>query len=183
VIIHIPNPLKMFSSRAGAATAAPVTAAVGSVAVLQPHEVVFVNSSKTAKAEEKTMKFVGFLEAIGKLFMKGLSFAVTYAVPVEKLVALLFPAAAPAALGVANATALIQNAVIAVEQKYAASGVQSGTGAQKAAEVLLLTEQAVIALLKQDGIEADTTYVQSLVNAIVGILKVQQMPAAATAAA
>lgn len=168
----------MFSSKAGAAAAAPVTAAAaGHAIVLQPHEIVFVDPSKAAKAEEKKMKFIGFLEAIGKLFMKGLGFAVTYAVPVEKLVALLFPAAAPAALGVANATALIQNAVISVEQKYAAAGVQNGTGTQKAAEVLLLTEQAVIALLKQDGIDADTSYVQSLVNAVVGILNVHTTPA------
>ena len=137
---------------------------------------------KAAVAEESVMagnKFIGFLESIGKLFAKGLGFAVQYAIPVEKLIALLFPAAAPAALGVATATQLIQNAVIAVEQKYAAAGVQNGTGSQKAAEVLTLTEQAVIALLKQDGITADTTYVQSIISAVVGMLNVHTAPAAA----
>jgi hypothetical protein len=131
--------------------------------------------------EEMTSKFIGVLEAIGKAFMKGLSFAVTYAIPVEKLVALLFPAAAPEAVGVADATGLIQTAVLAVEQKYAASGVQNGSGPQKLAEVMLLTENAVTALLKQDGITADTAYVQNLVSAVVAILNVQTVPVSATA--
>ena len=122
------------------------------------------------------MTFMGVLEAIGKGFEKGLKWAVEYAVPVERLVALLFPAAAPAALEVANATSLIQNAVLLVEQKYAAAGVQSGTGAQKLAEVMLLTGQTVSGLLSQAGIAADSAYVQSVVSAVVAILNVQRMP-------
>jgi hypothetical protein len=118
------------------------------------------------------MSFISVLTAIGKAFEKGLVWAVKYAVPVEKLVALLFPAAAPAAVGVADATTLIQNAVLSVEQKYAASGVQTGTGSQKLAEVLTLTESAVTTLLAQDGITADTSYVTNLVNAVVAILNV-----------
>ena len=43
------------------------------------------------------MSFVSVLETIGKGFAKGLKWAVEYAVPVEKLVGLLFPAAAPVA--------------------------------------------------------------------------------------
>jgi hypothetical protein len=125
------------------------------------------------------MSFISLLEAIGKDFAKGLTFAVKYAIPVEKLVALLFPAAAPAALGVANATGLLQSAVLLVEQKYTASGVQSGTGAQKLAEVLTLTESAVTTLLAQDGITADTSYVTNLVNAVVAILNVTAAPATA----
>lgn len=125
------------------------------------------------------MSFLSVLKAIGKGFAKGLKWAVTYAVPVEKLVALLFPAAAPAAAGIASATTLIQNAVLLVEQKYAASGVQNGTGAQKLAEVLTLTEDAVVSLLKQEGITADTSYVTNLVNAVVAILNVQQTTEAA----
>ena len=41
------------------------------------------------------MSFTSVLETIGKGFEKGLKWAVEYAVPVEKLVALLFPEAAP----------------------------------------------------------------------------------------
>jgi hypothetical protein len=118
------------------------------------------------------LSFISVLKAIGAAFEKGLAFAVKYAVPVEKLVALLFPGIAPEAVGVADATSLIQNAVLLVEQKYAASGVQSGTGTAKLAEVLLLTEQAVTTLLKQEGITADTSYVTNLVNAVVAILNV-----------
>jgi hypothetical protein len=129
------------------------------------------------------MSFVSVLEAIGKGFAKGLQWAVEYAIPVEKLVGLLFPAAASVANEVADATSLIQTAVLLVEQKYAASGVQSGTGAQKLAEVMLLTEQSVTALLTKAGINADSSYIANVVSAVVAILNVQGAPAAATASA
>jgi hypothetical protein len=127
------------------------------------------------------MSFVSVMEAIGKGFAKGLKWAVEYAVPVEKLVGLLFPAAAPIANEVADATTLIQTAVLLVEQKYAASGAQSGTGAQKLAEVMLLTEQSVTALLAKAGITADTSYIESVVSAVVAILNVQGAPVTAAA--
>lgn len=124
------------------------------------------------------MTFVGILTAIGKDFAKGLTWAVQYAIPVEKLVALLFPAAAPVAAEVADATALIQSAVLLVEQKYAAAGAQEGTGAAKLGEVLELAGQAVMALLEKAGVSASTDYVSRLVNAVVAILNAQPMPAA-----
>ena len=127
------------------------------------------------------MSFISVLEAIGKGFAKGLKWAITYAVPIERLVALLFPAAAPAAKELADATTLIQNAVIMVEQKYAASGAQSGTGAEKLAEVLVLTEQAVVALLGKADITADATYIANLISAVVAILNAQQSQTAVTA--
>jgi len=132
------------------------------------------------------MSFVSVLETIGKDFEKGLKWAAEYALPVEKLVALLFPAAAPVAGEVADATSLIQSAVLLVEQKYAAAGRQSGTGAEKLAEVLLLAGQTVAALLAKAGIAANASYIQKLVSAVVAILNVQQAPeteAAAGAAA
>ena len=58
------------------------------------------------------MTFVGVLEAIGKGFAQGLKWAAEYAVPVERLVGLLFPAATPVMTEVADATTLIQNAVL-----------------------------------------------------------------------
>jgi hypothetical protein len=124
--------------------------------------------------------FTGLLAEIGKGFEKGLKWAVTYAVPVEKLVATLFPAAAPVAQGLADATTLVQNAVLLVEQKYAAAGLQNGTGPQKLAEVMLLTAPVVSQLLSQAGVAPSTQYVQNLVSAVVAILNVQQMPVAAT---
>lgn len=128
------------------------------------------------------MSFLAVLEEVGKDFEKGLVWAVKYAVPVEKLVALLFPQAAPAVAAVADATTLIQGAVLLVEQKYAASGAQHGTGAQKMAEVMALAGSAVASLLQQADIVVTTGYVESLVSAVVGVLNVQAMPAAKTAA-
>jgi hypothetical protein len=126
---------------------------------------------------------VSALEAVGKGFEKGLKWAVEYAIPVERLVGLLFPSAAPVANEVADATALIQNAVLLVEQKYAASGVENGTGPQKLAEVMLLTEQAVTGLLTKAGVRADSPFIESVVSAVVAILNVQQVqsPVAAKA--
>lgn len=123
------------------------------------------------------MSFLSVLKAIGLAFEKGLTWAVKYAMPVASLVSLLFPAAAPAAVGVVNAVDLIQKAVLSVEQKYAASGVSSGTGTQKLAEVLTLTEDAVTTLLKQEGITADTTFITNIVNAVVALLNVQMASA------
>ena len=131
--------------------------------------------------ERIKVTFTGVLEAIGKEFEKGLAWAVQYAVPVEKLVALIFPAAAPAATTLADATTLIQNAVLEVEQKYAASGVQNGTGTQKLAEVMTLAGPTVTTLLTQAGVTASTSYIQSLVSAVVAILNVQAMPTATIA--
>ena len=125
------------------------------------------------------MSFIGVLETIGKDFAKGLKFALTYAVPVERLVALLFPATSPAIAALVDATTLIQNAVLLVEQKYAASGAASGTGAEKLAEVLLLVSNAVIGLLAKAGITASNDYVTKLISAVVAILNVQ--PVATTA--
>lgn len=129
------------------------------------------------------MSFIGVLETVGKEFVKGLKWALEYAIPVEKLVALLFPSAAPATTALIDATTLIQNAVIAVEQKYAAANMQNATGAQKLAEVMLLAEPVVSALLTQAGIAASTDYIQSLVSAVVALLNVQSMPSSTAATA
>ena len=142
--------------------------------------VVDVDKPNKQASERTKVTFTGVLEAIGKGFEKGLQWAVTYAVPVEKLVGLLFPAAAPELTVLADATGLIQNAVIEVEQKYAAAGVQSGTGTQKLATVMTLVGPVVTSLLAKAGIAGtSTSYVQSLVSAVVAILNVQAMPVTA----
>lgn len=120
------------------------------------------------------MSFIGVLEAVGKGFEKGLKWALAFAIPVEKLIGLLFPSIAPVAAELVDATTLIQNAVLVVEQKYAASGAQSGSGAAKLAEVMLLTEQAVTGLLGKAGIAADSGYVANIISAVVAILNVQR---------
>jgi hypothetical protein len=99
---------------------------------------------------------------------------INMSIPVEKLIGLIFPPALPVTAELIDATTLIQNAVLLVEQKYAASGVQNGTGAQKSAEVLALTEQAVTGLLTKAGVTTATTdFIQSIINAVVAILNVQ----------
>jgi hypothetical protein len=128
------------------------------------------------------MSFVGFLDAAGRDFLKGLAYVVKIAVPVEALAKLLFPQFAPAITAGVDAATLIQNAVLLVEQKFAAAGKQSGTGAQKLAEVLELSEAAVTSILAQFGMKADTAYVTNLVNAVVAVLNVQAAPASAVTA-
>jgi hypothetical protein len=120
------------------------------------------------------MSFIGVLEAVGKGFEKGLKWALAFAIPVEKLIGLLFPSIAPVAAELVDATTLIQNAVLMVEQKYAATGTQSGSGAAKLAEVMLLTEQAVTGLLGKAGIAADSGYIANIISAVVAILNVQR---------
>ena len=129
------------------------------------------------------MTFTAVLQAIGQGFVKGLKWAVEYAVPAEKLASLLFPAAAPELESVAIATSLLQNAVMLVEQKWAASGAQNGTGPQKLEEVLLLAGPAVASLLASAGITPSPVYLQNLVAAVVAILNVQNISGAAPAKA
>ena len=128
------------------------------------------------------MTFIGVLESIGKGFEKGLKWGLAYAVPAERLVALLYPAAASSVGPLISAAELVQSAVLLVEQKYAAANNQHGTGAEKLADVLQLAAPVVTQLLKQAGIEADSSYMEKLVSAVVAILNVQQMPGAPAAA-
>lgn len=125
--------------------------------------------------------FTSFMDWIGKTEKIIYADIIKYAPPVAKLAELLFPAdAAAIAAGtsvVLNATTLIQNAVLMVEQKYAASGVAAGTGAQKAAEVLTLAGPAVTSLLTQAGVTEPANYIQNLINAVVAVLNVSQAPA------
>ena len=129
------------------------------------------------------MTFTAVLQAIGQGFTKGLKWAVEYAVPVEKMAAILFPSVAPELNAVSDATTLLQNAVLMVEQKYAATGTQSGTGAQKLADVLLLAGPAASSLLASAGITTSPAYLQKLISAIVAILNVQNLSTAAPAKA
>ena len=128
------------------------------------------------------MSFMGVLEAIGKDFEKGLVWALQYAVPVERLVGLIFPPALPVTTALVDATTLIQSAVLQVEQKFAAAGKQSGTGAQKSAEVLALVAPIVQTTLAKAGVAgADSAYISNMVDAVVAILNVQMAPATLTA--
>lgn len=118
-------------------------------------------------------KFITFLEAVGKDFAKGLGFAVKAAPELSALAALLYPPAVALIPAVTTALNLVQHTIIAVEQKYAASGIQNSTGTQKAADVLAIVGPAVTSLLTTAGVpNVDTTYVGNLTTAIVSILNV-----------
>lgn len=135
--------------------------------------------STPAKAVETPMAnvFVTIMQWIGKEEKVLYADIIKYAPPIAKIAEILFPAdAAAIASGtsaVLDATTLIQNAVLMVEQKYAASGVASGTGAQKSAEVLTLAGTAVSSLLTSAGYAATSAYIQSLITAVVGVLNAQ----------
>ena len=127
-------------------------------------------------------KFVTVMETVAKDAAKGLTEAVKYLPGAAQLVALIYPPSAPVDALVVSSVDLVQNAVVVVEQKYAASGVATGTGAQKLAEVLALAGPAVTALLSKAGIEADAAYIANLVNAVVAILNFQTVSAPAATA-
>jgi hypothetical protein len=136
-----------------------------------------------AKAVEETPVaniFTTIMAWIGKEEKVVYADIIKYAPPVAKIAELIFPQfASEIAAGtstVLDATTLIQNAVLMVEQKYAASGAATGTGVQKSAEVLTLAGVAVTQLLTSAGVTAPTTaYIQSIVTAVVSILNVQQI--------
>lgn len=127
-------------------------------------------------------KFESVLVVVGKDFQKGLTVAVKYLPEATILAGFLFPPAV-APLTEATVTAnLIQGAIVAVEQKYAAQGQQSGTGSQKAADVLTLVNDAVSQILNSAtiksqlasaGIAVNTTYISNLINAVVAFLNIR----------
>jgi hypothetical protein len=125
-------------------------------------------------------KFIGFLESAGRLFQKGLAFAVKEAPAVDALAALIYPPSVAVTGPATIALNLLQNSVLSIEQKYAASGVQNGTGAQKAAEVIALSGPAAVQLLTSAGLkDVDSVYVQNLITLLVGILNIKPPVAAA----
>lgn len=109
------------------------------------------------------MGFESFLKTVGKDFKKGLD------------AVLPFLSAGAGALSVVNPAygALAQTTlatIISVEQKFAASGAGSGSGAQKLADAVTILEPAVKNLFAQYGYTIDTTHVQNYVNAAVSLL-------------
>lgn len=118
-------------------------------------------------------KFVTVMEKIGAEAKTILADVVKFLPAGASLASIIFPKETAVIGEVVTATSLIQNAVAVVEQKYAASGVATGTGVQKLAEVLTLTQAAVTDLLNKAGIAADASYVTKIVDAVVAILNVQ----------
>ena len=110
------------------------------------------------------MSVGSFLSKLGKDFEKGLSV-------LEPIAQVAAPVIAIAAPGIAPVYSLVQNVVVATEQKFAAMGKQTGTGPQKMQEVLQILEAPLQYLLPSFGVPNPTTanieaYIQSVVDGL-----------------
>lgn len=130
-----------------------------------------------------TNKFVSIMEQIGKDALKALAEIEKYLPLAEDLAKEIFPAETAAISGIVNSVQLVQNAVVTVEQKMAAGGAATGSGTQKLADVLTIVTPTVTQLLTAEGVKVDSTYLQNLVNTVVGILNLREATPAAPAAA
>jgi len=110
-----------------------------------------------------------FLSKFGQSFKK--VFAV--ATPIEAAAAPFITAAFP---GVGAAINLAFNTVAGVEASFEGSNINSQASAQKLATVVNTIEPAVIQLLAQEGIKADTPTVTNIVNAVVAVLNAIPAP-------
>jgi hypothetical protein len=126
-------------------------------------------------------KIVNGLELAGKDFVHGLAIVSKYEAPALSLASIFFPAQAGAIQVGITSVNLIQNAVVEIEQKYAASGIAKSTEAntQKLGDVTALVAPTVTSLLASEGVKIDTTGIQAIINAVVAVLKVQIIPVAA----
>ena len=120
-----------------------------------------------------TSKFLTIMEAIGKDAKLVFTEVEKYLPEATTLAKLLFPAQTGAVTGVVNAVGLIQQAVAVIEQKYAALGTATGTGAQKLAEALSIVTPTVTQLLSAEELPVNQAYIQKITNAVVAILNVQ----------
>ena|ERR1035437_8663118 len=116
-------------------------------------------------------KFVSFLEAVGRDFAKGLHYILPIAATSGEVAIAAF---APSLGPLFNATV---SAVVLAEQKAAALKQQSGTGAQKLADVLQLMEPVIAQGLADAGKANDKASVVGYVNSVVQVLNAAPAPA------
>lgn len=126
-----------------------------------------------------TNTFVSIMERVGHDIQVAFEDVVKYLPAVSTLAELIFPAQAATIAGVVNSVDLIQKAVVTVEQKFAAAGNVTGTGAQKLAQVLSIVGPTVTQLLSAEGLNYNQTQVTNIINAVVSVLNVQLTTAAA----
>ena len=126
-------------------------------------------------------KLVSVMEQVGKDCLLALREVEKYLPSAAALASVIFPAQIGKIDAVVNATGLIQSAVVKVEQQMAAAGKSSGTGTQKAADVIAIVGPTVTQLLSAEGVKVDNTYIQKIIDAVVAILNVQQGAAKTTA--
>jgi hypothetical protein len=124
-------------------------------------------------------KFVSVMETIGNDVKAVWSDVVKYLPAAAKLAELIFPAETAVIGSAINSVDLIQQAVVTVEQKFAAAGNPTGTGTQKLAQVLSIVSPTVTQLLSSEKVPVDSAYITDIVNAVVAILNVQASAATA----
>jgi hypothetical protein len=113
------------------------------------------------------------MEQIGRDALKALDYVEKYLPLASELAMEIFPAQTAAITGVVNSVALVQKAVVVAEQKMAAANLQNGTGLQKSADVLSIVTPTVTQLLTAEGVKVDAAYIQTMIDTIVGILKLR----------
>ena len=116
------------------------------------------------------MGFKSWLQHIGSEFKKGLEFILPIAEGAGEVAVQLF---APALGPMFNSTVA---AVAMAEQKAAALGKQSGTGAQKMADVLQLMEPVIAQGLVDAGKTNSTADVTKYIESVVTILNTLPAP-------
>lgn len=113
--------------------------------------------------ENDAVKVVKFLTRVGQDAEKGITIAAPYISDISALVSLSNPA-----LGLAIST--VGSTVVLVEQKFAAIGKQSGTGEQKAADVLAVAGPVLSDALAKSGHASGAADVQKYIDLIVTLL-------------
>ena len=115
--------------------------------------------------------FISFLDKIGVDFKKGLKVALPLVEDGAVVLSIADPALGP----------LVQTGIAVIaqtEQKFAAMGQQSGTGAQKLEESSSILAPIALSLMQATGSKAATTAnVTTFVNALVAALNAFPAPA------
>jgi len=117
-------------------------------------------------------KFVGFLEAVGRDFVKALPWIQTMG---GAAVSTFIPSMGP----LFNQTV---NAVITAEQTAAAVGKQAKTGTAKAAAVVTLMGPLIAQALADAGKSSDNAAVQNYISSVVTVLNSTPAPVPAPVA-
>ena len=134
------------------------------------------NTAAAPAKESAGKKVLTFLDHVGQDFEHGFEKAAPIIAEAEPVVDALFPSFGPL-----FASTLAES--VSVEQKFAAMGKQSGTGTQKAAEVLNSIEPVAAELFAQAGLPNDSATISKWINGVVGLLNGIPAPPAPAAAA
>ena len=119
------------------------------------------------------MSFKSFLQTVGSDFKK--VFESPWTQKAEQIAGAALTIAFPPLGAAFNLTT---SAVIMAEQKYAALGKQNGTGPQKLADVLTISEPVIAQALADAGKDHDTAAVTAYINSVVAVLNAAPAPAA-----